>query len=144
MAFTRAQPSGRSRCHTATVITCEFACSAWRRSTIVTTLMLAPFAGGHSQTLSTNDPIIQQIGAIGTDSSPLPRLSAELLDSIGPRLTGTTSLRRGQDWLVATYRAFGIPARNERYGTWRGWRRGYSHIDLVAPRVRSLEGTMLA
>ena len=126
------------------VITCEFACSAWRRSTIVTTLMLAPFAGGHSQTLATNDPIIQQIWAIGTDSSPLPRLSAQLFDSIGPRLTGTTSLRRGQDWLVATYSAFGIPARNERYGTWRGWRRGYSHIDLVAPRVRSLEGTMLA
>jgi carboxypeptidase Q len=45
---------------------------------------------------------------------------------------------------VQTYASWGIEAKNERVGTWRGWRRGHSHIDLVTPRVRSLEGTMLA
>jgi hypothetical protein len=44
---------------------------------------------------------------------------------------------------VKTYRSWGIDARQENYGTWRGWRRGVSHIDLVSPRVRSLEGAML-
>jgi hypothetical protein len=53
-------------------------------------------------------------------------------------------MEAAQDWLVQTYQAWGIPARKERYGTWRGWRRGMTHIDLVAPRVRSLEGKMLA
>ncbi len=42
------------------------------------------------------------------------------------------------------YRRWGIPARNDQYGTWRGWRRGTSHIDLIQPRVRSLEGRTLA
>ena len=28
-------------------------------------------------------------------------------------------------------------AKEEQYGTWRGWRRGHSHIDLIAPRVRT-------
>src|SRR5690606_15328263 len=50
----------------------------------------------------------------------------------------------GNDWLVHMYRSWGIEARVEPYGTWRGWRRGTSHIDLMSPRVRSLEGTMLA
>src|SRR5690606_3494763 len=35
-------------------------------------------------------------------------------------------------------------ARVEPYGTWEGWDRGPSHIDLVSPRVRSLEGRILA
>src|SRR5690606_13312006 len=63
--------------------------------------------------------------------------------SIGPRLTGTALQKSGNDWLVRSYTSWGIAARNEKSGTWRGWRRGHSHIDLVAPRVRSLEGTML-
>lgn len=90
------------------------------------------------------DSTISRIASFGLDGSPLQRLSSQLFDSIGPRLTGSANLDRAQDWLLRTYRGFGIQARNERYGTWRGWRRGYSHIDLVAPRVRSLEGTMLA
>jgi hypothetical protein len=42
------------------------------------------------------------------------------------------------------YGSWGIPARTEDYGTWRGWRRGLSHLDLIAPRERSLEGGTLA
>ena len=100
----------------------------------------APLA---AQTFPTDDPVIKRIWAIGMDSSQTEHLSHVLFDSIGPRLTGTPDMKRANDWLVATYRSWGIEARNEQFGTWRGWRRGYSHIDLVAPRVRSLEGTML-
>jgi len=77
------------------------------------------------------------------DSSQTPRLAQALFDSIGPRLTGTGDLKHGNDWLVKTYASWGIDAKNEQYGTWRGWRRGYSHVDLLQPRVRSLEGLML-
>jgi len=95
-----------------------------------------------AQTTASN-PAIDRIWRIGHDSSQTERLAQSLFDSIGPRLTGSPDLKRGNDWLVHTYKSFGIEARNEKIGTWRGWRRGYSHIDLVSPRTRSLEGTML-
>ena len=92
----------------------------------------------------TNDPVIRRLYALGMDSSRAAAYLQTLTDSIGPRLTGTPNLQRGHDWLVRTYTALGVPARNERVGTWRGWRRGAAHVDLVAPRVRTLEGTLLA
>ena len=103
---------------------------------------LAP-ARSRAQTFPTDDPIIRRIWAIGMDSSQTMHLAQVLFDSIGPRLTGSPDQKRGNDWLVATYKSWGIDAKNEQYGTWRGWRRGYSHIDLVSPRVRSLEGQMV-
>ena len=89
------------------------------------------------------DPVITRIQRIAEDSSRLEVLGRALLDSIGPRMVGTPNLERGNDWLVRQYRSWGIESRNEQTGTWRGWRRGYSHVDLVSPRVRSLDGTML-
>ncbi|HEX6576514.1 MAG TPA: M20/M25/M40 family metallo-hydrolase, partial [Gemmatimonadaceae bacterium] len=89
------------------------------------------------------DPVIERIWSIGIDSSRTASLAHTLLDSLGPRLTGTPDHKRANDWLVRTYQSWGIEARNEKVGTWRGWRRGYSHIDLISPRVRTLEGTML-
>jgi carboxypeptidase Q len=96
-----------------------------------------------AQTFTTSDPVIRRIWAIGMDSSQTWKLSQTLFDSLGPRLMGTPNIKAAQDWMVKTYASWGIDAKNERYGTWRGWRRGYSHVDLVRPRVRSLEGTML-
>ena len=103
---------------------------------------IAPAAG--AQTFATSDPVLHRIWTLGMDSSRARELAQPLLDSIGPRLTGTPQQKAGNDWLVKTYQSWGIDARNESYGTWRGWRRGITHIDLVAPRVRTLEGTMLA
>ena len=89
------------------------------------------------------DATLLRIERIAADSSHLQPMAHVLLDSIGPRMTGTPELDRASDWLVSQYRAWGIEARKEPAGTWRGWRRGHSHIDLVHPRVRSLNGTML-
>ncbi|HEX6991331.1 MAG TPA: M28 family peptidase [Gemmatimonadales bacterium] len=97
-----------------------------------------------AQASHTSDPVLQRIWNIGMDSSRTDALARTLFDSLGPRLTGSPDQRRANDWLVKTYKSWGIDARNEQYGTWRGWRRGYSHIDLVSPRVRTLEGLMLA
>ncbi|HSJ14530.1 MAG TPA: M20/M25/M40 family metallo-hydrolase [Longimicrobiales bacterium] len=87
--------------------------------------------------------MLRRIWEEGVDRSQIYRLSQVLLDSVGPRLTGTPDARRAKDWLVATYAAWGVPARLEQYGTWGGWRRGITHIDLLQPRVRTLEGTLL-
>ncbi len=77
------------------------------------------------------------------DSSHAPRLAQQLLDSLGPRLLGSPDMDAAQQWAIASLGRWGIDAKNEKVGTWRGWRRGHSHIDLIAPRVRSLEGMML-
>ncbi len=90
------------------------------------------------------DPVLRRLWAAGMDSSRLPVLAQVLLDSIGPRLTGTPGMDAGQEWLLRTYAGWGITARKEQYGTWRGWRRGPTHVDLVAPRVRSLDARLLA
>jgi hypothetical protein len=103
----------------------------------------APFRTLGAQSFPTNDPVLRRIWAIGMDSSRVMQLSSTLFDSLGPRLQGAPDTKRAQDWLVSMYRSWGIDAKNEQYGTWRGWRRGYSHIDLVSPRVRTLEATMV-
>jgi hypothetical protein len=97
-----------------------------------------------AQSFATENPVLRRIWEEGTRNSQLERLGQALSDSIGPRLTASPGIRAGNQWLIDTYRSWGISARNEQYGTFRGWRRGYSHADLVQPRVRSLEGTMLA
>ena len=91
-----------------------------------------------------SNAVIQRIFRVGMDSSHVQQLSQALFDSIGPRLTGSPGFAHASDWVVGEYKKWGIDAKRENYGTWRGWKRGVSHIDLVEPRVRSLEGTMLA
>jgi hypothetical protein len=92
----------------------------------------------------TRDPVADRIFHLGMDSSQVEPLAQVLLDSIGPRLTGTPGMSSASDWVMKTYREWGIEARRHEYGTWRGWRRGVSRIELMDPRVRSLEGQMLA
>src|SRR5262245_54821013 len=89
------------------------------------------------------DAVLRRIWAIGMDSSRTVQLAHALLDSVGPRLTATPGHNAGNEWLARMYRSWGIEANIERYGTWRGWRRGTSHIDMMTPRVRTLEGTMV-
>lgn len=92
----------------------------------------------------TSDAVLPRIWEEGMVKSEAQKLSQALMDSIGPRLTGSPGMTAASDWVLSKYKEWGIEGRKEKYGTWRGWRRGISHIDLVAPRVRSLEGMMLA
>jgi carboxypeptidase Q len=92
----------------------------------------------------TTDPVIQRIYQEGMRNSQASRLAQVLMDSIGPRLTGSPANRSANEWLMKTYTSWGIRARNEKYGTWRDWTRGQSRIELVQPRARTLEATQLA
>ena len=96
-----------------------------------------------AQSFPTDDPIIKRIYTTGMDSSRLTSQAHVLFDSLGPRLMGTPNIKRAQDWLVSTYKSWGVDAKEEQYGTWRGWDRGHSHIDLVFPRRRTLQGQMV-
>lgn len=68
----------------------------------------------------------------------------ELFDDIGPRLVGTPEMKRAHDWAVEKYDSYGILAENQEWGKWRGWERGITHIDMIAPRTQTLAGTQLA
>jgi carboxypeptidase Q len=91
-----------------------------------------------------NKAVIDAIMKEGMQNSQLEKLARELMDGVGPRLVGTPQMKQANDWAVAKYSGWGISARNEQWGTWRGWERGISHIDMISPRVKSLEGTQLA
>jgi carboxypeptidase Q len=94
-----------------------------------------------SQTFPTNDPVIKDFWKEAVDSSQLEGLAHQLLDVIGPRLVGTPQLSKAEDWAVAKYKSWGIDAKTEQWGKWKSWQRGVTHIDLLEPRVRTLEGT---
>jgi len=79
-----------------------------------------------------------------TENSQLQILADELFNGIGPRLVGSPKMQQAHDWALAKYSTWGIPARNEKWGEWRSWERGITHIDMVAPWIKSLEGTQLA
>jgi carboxypeptidase Q len=119
------------------------------KKTLVPAIALAAVCGftdiAAAQTFPTDDPVIKRMWEEGMeDGSQIFDLAQALLDSIGPRLTGTPGFAAAGDWLLSKYAAWGIEAEKQVYGTWRGWERGYTHIDLVSPRVRTLEGMMLA
>ncbi len=115
------------------------------RSTLLVALalLISSAAAATAQTFPTKDATIRRIYAVGMDSSQLEPQAHALFDSLGPRLMGSPDLKRAEDWLVGMYRSMGIEAREEKFGTWRGWIRGPSHIDLVSPRLRTLEGQMV-
>ena len=91
-----------------------------------------------------SDEIVSQIVAEANENSQLENLAHELMDMVGPRLVGTPQMKAANDWAIATYKKWGIEAKNEQWGTWRGWERGITHIDLVSPRVVTLQGMQLA
>jgi len=102
----------------------------------------APCLTAAAQT-GTTDPVLRRMWTLGMDSSHTWDLAQTFFDSIGPRFTGTPQGTQASDWVIKTYKSWGIDARREQYGTWRGWRRGASHIDLIKPRIRSLEAMTL-
>lgn len=104
---------------------------------------LAP-AVARAQDNPTGDPVVQKIYDEGMKHSQASKYAQVLMDSIGPRLTGSPANRAANDWLVRTYTSWGIPVKNEQYGTWRDWTRGPSGLTLVSPRTRVLEATMYA
>ena len=92
----------------------------------------------------TGNPVVENIIKEANENSQLQALAHELMDVVGPRLVGTPQMKQANDWAVAKYKGWGIEARNEQWGEWRGWERGITHVDMIYPRVQSLEARQLA
>jgi carboxypeptidase Q len=91
-----------------------------------------------------NKSVIDAMVQEETNNSQLEKLAHELFDGVGPRLVGTPQMVKAADWALEKYKGWGITAHKENWGVWRGWERGVTHIDMISPRVKSLEGTQLA
>jgi hypothetical protein len=108
-------------------------------------ILLLAFATSNTVLAQNKDSImVASIVKEANENSQLKTLAHQLVDMIGPRLVGTPQMQQAHDWAVKTYGEWGITARNEQWGEWRGWERGVTHIDMVHPRVRTLEGMQLA
>ncbi|MBC6492211.1 M20/M25/M40 family metallo-hydrolase [Flavihumibacter stibioxidans] len=102
------------------------------------------FVGSVGLANNNDSLIVSGIVKEATENSHLEKLAHELVDGIGPRLVGTPQMTQAKDWAIKKYNEWGIPARMETWGEWRGWERGATHIDMISPRVKSLEGMQLA
>jgi hypothetical protein len=91
-----------------------------------------------------DDPVIKAIWEEGMENSHIYALGQVLADSIGPRLPGSPAFDAGADWALKLFSQWGMEGRKEEYGTWKAWNRGVTNVDLLEPRVRSLDGMMQA
>jgi hypothetical protein len=111
-----------------------------RKALTAVALLAAPLA---AQDFPTGDTLIKKIYDEGMHRSQAWRFGQVLMDSIGPRLTGSPGARSANEWIVNTYAAMGISAKNEPWGTWRDWTRGLSRAELITPRLKNLEGIVI-
>src|SRR5690554_1016934 len=113
-----------------------------RKSLLFCLLLL--FVASPSVFSQEKDQVIQGIIDEAYNNSQLEKLGHELMDQVGPRLVGTPQMQQAHDWAVDKYKTWNIPAENQKWGEWRSWERGITHIDMVHPRVQSLRGMQLA
>lgn len=105
---------------------------------------MALFLGTAFCLAQSTEEIVSAIQKEANENSQLEQLAHELMDVIGPRLVGTPQMKTAHDWAVNQYKKWGIEAKNEEWGKWRGWERGITHIDMVEPRLATLNGMQLA
>ncbi len=114
------------------------------RAAVALLMLVAGPADLPGQTFRSDDQVIRRMWDVGIENSQTETLAQVLMDSVGPRLAGSPELAAAQDWLVRTYESWGVSVWKEEYGTWMGWRQGSLHVDLVSPRVQTLEAEIMA
>lgn len=92
----------------------------------------------------TETQFVEAVVKEANTNSQLKPLAHELLDVIGPRLVGSPQMKQAHDWAVEKFKSWDISAQNEKWGQWRAWERGITHIDMIHPRLRTLDGMQLA
>ena len=110
-------------------------CLMTRRFLILLPLLALP-AAVTAQTVDTTGA--GAIVAQAMDHSEVMANLRELSDVIGPRLTGSTAMRRANDWALQRFRAYGLSAKLEPYTFGVTWERGPVSLRLVAPFTRAI------
>jgi carboxypeptidase Q len=101
-------------------------------------LSTAPLAAA-----GTDDPDLTAVTEIrqeGFRHSQVMEILSDLTDGIGPRLTGSPSMKTANDWTREKLSSFGLTnAHLEQWGTFgRGWDNEFTSVRMVAPDVSML------
>jgi carboxypeptidase Q len=86
-----------------------------------------------------DDPIVQALVELAEDSEVDDHLRVLAVD-IGPRLTGSESLARAEQWAVGEFQRWGLEAERERWGEFAvGFERGPAQGSMIRPERKPLE-----
>ena len=88
--------------------------------------------------------IIKRFQTEVAQNGQMELLGQQLMDDIGPRLMGTTQMLAANNWVMNTYKNWGIDAENQKYGEWKGWDRGETDVVMLHPRQQQLSAIQLA
>ncbi len=91
--------------------------------------------------------VLAQIRTEGFDHSRMDSLAGHLMDVIGPRLTGSNAIKRGNEWAAGMFRQWGLT--NITIEPWdsafgRGWEQVSYSGRIVEPFVQQLNATSQA
>ena len=67
---------------------------------LAATMLVCGAAPAAGQTWAVDDPVLKRIWTLGMEESHAQRIAQPLLDSIGPRLTGSPGMSRGMKKLM--------------------------------------------
>jgi hypothetical protein len=78
---------------------------------------------------------LTRIRAEGLGNSNVMELATELMDGIGPRVTGSTNMKLAGEWAVTRLNSFGLSnARLEKWGPFgRGWEYQECSVRMLSP-----------
>ncbi len=84
--------------------------------------------------------IVTRIRAEGFKNSSVMELASELMDGVGPRLTGSTNMKLSNEWARGKLAAWGLAnARLESWGPFgRGWEYQESSVRMQSPDTAEL------
>jgi carboxypeptidase Q len=90
--------------------------------------------------------VVERIRDEGFNRSQIEELARHLNDVIGPRLTGSTGMRRANEWAVQMFRQWGLQnAVMEPWGEFgRGWERVSYSGRILEPFIQPLQAQPLA
>lgn len=90
--------------------------------------------------------VVERIRDEGLNRSQIAELGGHLLDVIGPRLTGSTGMRRANEWTAEKLREWGL--ENVGVEPWGEFGRGWERIEyagrILTPFVQSLSAQSVA
>src|SRR5450631_3116161 len=86
-----------------------------------------------------NLDVMTQIRQEGFHNSKVMEIEGQLTDVIGPRLTGSPSMKRANDWTRDQFTEWGLANSHlESYNFGRGWSNDFTSVRMVAPQASQL------
>jgi hypothetical protein len=106
--------------------------------TIVTFALVAALAAPASAQTRVDTTGAGALIAQAMDRSEVMQNLQYLSDAIGPRLSGSSAMRKSNEWVAERFRAYGLGATLESYPFGVTWERGPLSVHLVSPFRRAL------